>query len=62
MSPYYAIGSGYAYVFVVWSDGYFNCLRGDITYGVRPVVNLKSNVKFVSGNGTSTSPYVVEGT
>ncbi len=29
------------------------------SYGVRPVINLKSNVKIVSGKGTSSSPYII---
>ena len=28
-------------------------------FGVRPVINLRSNIKITSGNGTSDSPYVV---
>jgi hypothetical protein len=29
-------------------------------YGVRPVINLKSNVEITGGNGTSGSPYVIK--
>ena len=31
------------------------------TFGIRPVINLKSNIKIVSGNGTKDSPYRLEG-
>ncbi len=31
------------------------------TYGIRPSINLKSNVKIVSGNGTIDNPYRLEG-
>ena len=31
------------------------------TFGIRPVINLKSNIKIVSGNGTENSPYRLEG-
>ena len=30
-------------------------------YGVRPSINLKSNVKIIGGNGTKSNPYVIEG-
>jgi hypothetical protein len=29
------------------------------TYGVRPSINLKSDVKIISGSGTESDPYVV---
>ena len=32
----------------------------DISYGVRPVVYLKSNVKIVGGTGESGNPYVLK--
>ena len=28
-------------------------------YGVRPVINLKADTQFSSGDGTSSNPYVV---
>ena len=31
------------------------------TYGARPTINLKSNVKIVSGNGTEDNPYRLNG-
>ena len=31
------------------------------TFGIRPVINLKSNIKIVSVNGTKDSPYRLEG-
>ena len=31
-------------------------------YGIRPVINLKANTKFVSGNGEASTPLVVKGT
>ncbi|MBP5204454.1 hypothetical protein J6Z48_02320 [bacterium] len=36
----------------------FNVDLGE--YGVRPVINLKSNVKYGSGSGTENDPYVVQ--
>lgn len=31
----------------------------NVSYGLRPVINLRSDVTFSSGNGTLTNPYVV---
>lgn len=32
----------------------------DYTSGVRPVINISSSVKIASGNGTSSSPYILQ--
>jgi len=58
LSPYY-YSSGYARVFGVNSDGYLVAPNVDPTYGVRPVINLKSNV-VITGKGTASDPYVVQ--
>jgi len=43
--------------------GYLSNANVSNTYGVRPVVNLKSDALFVQGGtGTNTNPYVVIGT
>ena len=62
ISPYsFGVGSsnGWAYVFVVDSAGY---LYGNnwvhISYGVRPVINLRADVS-LTGTGTSSDPYTV---
>ncbi len=58
MSPYYA--GSYALVLGVISiDGYSSAWNTNSAYGVRPVVNLKANTQFSSGNGTSETPFVV---
>ena len=49
-----------ARVFNVWSDGNLVDNGVDRTYGVRPVINLASDVT-LSGTGTVSDPYVVEG-
>lgn len=38
-------------------------ITGGLTrpYGVRPTINLKNNIKIISGNGTSDNPYRLEG-
>ena len=58
MSPYY-FGYGYAYVFYVTSAG--DLRWGSVYYsdGVRPVINLNADVSF-TGEGTTSSPYVVQ--
>mgnify|MGYP005804239341 FL=1 len=60
MSPSYFNGNN-ALVFIVYNDGYLNYRSVNNEYGVRPVINLKANVQITAGNGTSNSPYVVEG-
>ena len=59
MSPsYFAAANSYAYVFAVYSNSYLSWLNVRIAYGVRPVINLKTDVQ-LSGSGTSTDPYTV---
>ena len=45
-------------VFGVYSSGSVDDRSVDYTYGLRPVVNLKSGVT-ITGSGTKTDPYVV---
>ena len=57
MSPLMFNGS-YAYVYPVGgSGGLYNWSVAHSSYGVRPVINLKSSVKS-TGSGTSADPYV----
>ena len=61
MSPYNFSGS-YAGVFNVYgstSPGYLNDNFVHNTYGVRPVVSLKSCVSVTGGNGSVASPYTI---
>ena len=60
MSPYYVDSSGSAVVFYVHSDGDLDNGndRVDLTWGVRPVINLKADVRF-EGAGTVDQPYQV---
>ena len=41
-------------------DGYLTFADTNSDHGVRPVVSLKSGIKFASGDGSYTNPYVVE--
>ena len=61
MSPYrWNSSSSCAIVFRVDSDGYLNGTNVDWTgAGLRPVINLKADIKITSGNGTLENPYIV---
>jgi len=59
MSPSHWNGN-YAYVFYVSVNGHLSFdYVSNTTPGLRPVINLKSDVTFSGGNGTQTNPYVV---
>ena len=59
MSPYYFDTShSSAFVFRVYSDGLLDCNNVNVALGVRPVINLKADVKF-TGSGTADDPYTV---
>ena len=49
------------YVFMVNDKGYFNnsATGASSAWLVRPTVYLKSNVQILSGEGSSTDPYVL---
>ena len=46
------------WVFKVWTSGAYDADVVNTSYGVRPVINIKPNVKTISGYGTSNNPYV----
>ena len=50
--------NGYAGVFVVDYDGFLNDWRVDNSFGVRPVINLKSAIA-ITGSGTTDDPFKV---
>ena len=43
------------------SEGAHGYTDPSSTYGIRPSINLKSNIKIVDGNGTEEDPYRLEG-
>ena len=60
MSPFSVNGSwDGANVFIVKSDGWLFAWGVDIALGVRPVINLRSDVTISSGDGTSSNPYTI---
>jgi len=52
-------GNNSAFVFSVWTDGSIGSYSVDSSYGVRPVINLRQDVK-LTGTGTMNDPYVVQ--
>lgn len=47
-------------VWYVNDSGKLNTSAGDDIYGIKTVITIKSSVSLVSGDGTETSPYVIE--
>ena len=61
ISPHSFSGPSYskeAYMFGVFSNGIFDWGAVYLTLGIRPVINLRSDVT-LTGSGTATDPYVV---
>ena len=62
MSSYFYINSLGMYLFYIRTNGELYGDGGGTTvttkYGIRPVINLKADVKF-SGSGTISDPYVI---
>ncbi len=52
--------SGSGSVFDLNYAGYVNSRTTDNAYGVRPVVFLKSSIKIVDGDGSSSNPYILQ--
>ena len=62
LSPsYWAAPYAVSYVWNVFSAGDLGNNNSTTWRGVRPVINLKSNIKFTSGSGTENDPYVLSG-
>ena len=52
--------NAFAIVFYVDVYGNLGAYNVSSSYGLRPVINLRSDVTFSSGNGTQSNPYVVQ--
>ena len=59
MTPYNFFNSA-AVMFRIYEAGFLGTWTSSYNSGIRPVINLKADVT-LSGSGTSTDPYVVEG-
>ncbi len=59
MSPA-GFSSGYSNVWRVIGTGYVDYHYVDMTYRLRPVLNLNANTKISDGDGTENNPFVVE--
>ena len=50
-----------AYLYYSGGSSYLVDSTANFTFiTIRPVINLKDNVKVAAGNGTSTNPYVIK--
>ena len=49
-----------SYVRRVYDDGYAYYSSPSVAYGVRPSLNLKSNVQIINGDGTLNSPFEIQ--
>ena len=55
-SPYASYSN---YVFLVYPAGYIRNYNAGNSYGVHPVAFLKSSIKIVDGDGSSSNPYIL---
>ena len=61
MSPFlFHAGHGVAFNWIQNSEGYLSMLENCSNQGIKPVINLKSDVKITGGTGTANDPYVVD--
>ncbi len=61
MSPSaFGAADGYSYDWLADTSGHVAFTWGTNKFGLRPVINLKSNVKISGGIGTSNDPFIVE--
>ena len=47
-------------IWFVNDEGKLNKSTGKDVYGIRPVIKLKENLDYISGDGTKTNPYIIE--
>ena len=60
MSPSFFYSSDvHAQEWIEYSDGYLRNAWVTVNFGVRPVINLKSDVEISGGIGTATDPFVI---
>ena len=53
------LASSSSHVFFLGDAGFVGSVNAGATYGVRPVVFLKSSIKIVDGDGSSSNPYIL---
>ena len=60
MTPYWFNATdNWPCVFYVWGGSRLHGSVVNLEWGIRPVINLKADVKISGGNGTSNNPYVI---
>ena len=59
MTPY-TFQDNYAFIYRHISNG--GVMNGNVvgSYGIRPAISLKAGTTAISGDGTTTNPYVIE--
>ena len=57
---YFDVTSSRAVNWRICKAGSLSCIDSWENFEVRPVINLNPNVEVISGNGTSSSPYVIK--
>ena len=59
MSPA-GVYSGTAHIWPLYTHSDYVYCSAEKSYALRPVINLKSNIKVSSGDGTKDSPFIIE--
>ncbi|MCI8569027.1 MAG: hypothetical protein HFJ11_03470, partial [Bacilli bacterium] len=60
LSPTYFNDNNFAYGSYVNTNGYVNQNYVNYSYGVRPAVSLRTGIEYMSGDGSSNTPYVID--
>lgn len=47
-------------VWYIDNEGKITTNKGKDIYGVKPVITIKSNIEYISGDGTKNNPYIIE--
>ena len=59
MTPSMYLGNGVS-VFAVYTDGSLYTLPPANQYGIKPSISLAFNLKYINGDGSTNSPYVID--
>ena len=47
-------------IWYITDEGKLSLINGDNIMGIRPVITIKANIDYVSGDGTISNPYIIE--
>ena len=60
LSPaYWSANYAASYAWYFYSPGELHSINPSLNFGIRLVINLKSNIQFKSGSGSENNPYVI---